>query len=164
MEELTGEIRSIIYYNEINSYTIARIIVDENEITIVGYLPFVNVGDNLTVCGEYVVHKEYGKQFKVETFKKNIPDTPVALERYLANGNIKWVGPKTAEKIIAKFGLETIHVLEKTPEKLTIIKGITLEKAMEISSSFIENEELWKIVSFLEEIGISASYAKRVYE
>ena len=145
MDELTGEIETIIYYNEINSYTIARMITHEDEITIVGYLPFVNVGDNLTVCGEYVMHKDYGRQFKVETFKKNIPETPDALERYLANGNIKWVGPKIAEKIIEKFGEETVYILEKEPEKLATIKGITEEKAMEISASFIENKELWKI-------------------
>ena len=164
MDTLTGEIVTIIYFNEINSYTIARMLTDEEEITIVGYLPFVNVGDNLTVSGQYVVHKEYGRQFKVETFKKNIPETPDALERYLANGNIKWVGPKTAEKIIQKFGEETVYILEKEPEKLATIKGITEEKAIEISESFIENKELWKIVSFLEKIGISASYAKKVYE
>ena len=129
-----------------------------------GYLPFVNVGDSLTVFGEYVMHKEYDRQFKIDTFKKNMPETLDALEKYLASGNIKWIGPKTANKIIKQFGEETISVIENTPEKLEIIKGITHEKAMEISESFIQAKELWKIVSFLEEIGISSSYAKKVYE
>lgn len=134
------------------------------EITIVGYLPFVNIGDSITVYGGYVMHRDYGKQFKVDTFKKNMPETLEALEKYLANGNIKWVGPKTAKKIIKQFGDETISVIENTPEKLECIKGITHEKAMEISESFVESKELWKIVSFLEEIGISSSYAKKVYD
>ncbi len=134
------------------------------EITIVGYLPFVNVGDIIVVTGEYVVHKDYGRQFKVNTFKKTMPETLDALEKYLASGAIKWVGPKTAKKIIKEFGDDTISVIENEPEKLSVIKGITPEKAIEISESFIESRELWKIVSFLDEIGISSSYAKKVYE
>lgn len=163
--ELEGQIEAIIYCNEVNSYTIARLMTEEvGEITVVGYLPFVNVGDSLTVYGEYVTHKDYGKQFKVNTFKKNMPETLEALEKYLAGGNIKWIGPKTAKRIIKEFGDETIYVIENEPSKLEIIKGITREKALEISESFVESKELWKIVSFLEEIGISSSYAKKVYE
>ena len=163
--ELEGQIEAIIYCNEVNSYTIARLMTDSvGEITVVGYLPFVNVGDSLTVYGDYVTHKDYGKQFKVNTFKKNMPETLEALEKYLASGNIKWIGPKTAKKIIQEFGDDTIYVIENEPSKLETIKGITREKAIEISETFIESKELWKIVSFLEEIGISSSYAKKVYE
>ncbi len=163
--ELEGQIETIIYYNEINSYTIARLMTEDvGEMTIVGFLPFVNIGDNITVYGEYVIHKDYGKQFKVNTFKKNMPQTLEALEKYLASENVKWVGPKTAQKIIKEFGDQTIYVIEKEPLKLKAIKGITEEKALEISESFLESKELWKIVSFLEEIGISSSYAKKVYD
>lgn len=93
-----------------------------------------------------------------------MPKTLDALERYLGGGSIKWVGPKTAEKIIKTFGQDTIYVLEKEPKRLSNIKGITEEKAIDISESFLQNKELWKIVGFLEEIGIAPSYAKRVYE
>ncbi len=79
-------------------------------------------------------------------------------------GSIKWVGPKTASKIIKTFGEDTIFILEKDPIKLSNIKGITEDKAIEISESFIQNKELWKIVGFLDEIGIASSYAKKVYE
>lgn len=164
MLELEGEIETIIYANEMNSYTVARFITEDETITIVGFLPFINIGDSIKITGEFVTHKDYGEQFKVETFKKEIPKTLDALERYLGGGSIKWVGPKTAEKIIKTFGEDTIYVLEKEPEKLATIRGITKEKAADISESFIENKELWKIVDFLEEIGISASYAKKVYE
>lgn len=93
-----------------------------------------------------------------------MPKTLDALQRYLGGGGIKWVGPKTAEKIIKTFGEETIYVIEKEPVKLANIKGITEEKAIEISESFIQNKEVWKIVDFLEEIGIPANYANKVYE
>lgn len=111
-----------------------------------------------------MTHKDYGEQFSVKTFRKEMPKTLDALERYLGGGSIKWVGPKTAKKIIKKFGEDTIFVLEKNPKELAQIPGITESKAADISESFIENKELWKIVGFLEEIGIASSYAKRVYE
>ncbi|MCI8396399.1 MAG: AAA family ATPase [Clostridia bacterium] len=162
--ELEGEVETIIYENEMNSYTVARFITEGETITIVGFLPFVNIGDTIKITGEFVQHKDYGEQFKVETFKKEMPKTLDALERYLGGGSIKWVGPKTAEKIIKTFGEETIYVLEKEPDKLATIKGITNEKALDISESFVSNKEIWKIVDFLEEIGIAPSYAKKVYE
>lgn len=162
--ELSGEIETIIYTNETNSYTVARFITEEDEITIVGFLPFINIGDSITIYGNFVTHKDYGEQFKVETFKREMPKTLDALERYLGGGSIKWVGPKTAQKIIKTFGEDTIFTIEREPEKLTNIKGITLDKAHDISESFIQNKELWKIVDFLEEIGIDASYAAKVYE
>lgn len=162
--ELEGEVETIIYSNEMNSYTVARFITEGETITIVGFLPFVNIGDTIKITGEFVQHKDYGEQFKVETFKKEMPKTLDALERYLGGGSIKWVGPKTAEKIIKTFGEETIYILEKEPDRLTTIKGITNEKAIDISESFISNKEIWKIVDFLEEIGIAPSYAKKVYE
>ena len=90
--EITGEIRDIIYKNEINSYTIAEFETDEEITTVVGYLPFINSGDTLKLIGKYVEHKEYGRQFKIDTFEKMMPQTLDALERYLANGNIKGIG------------------------------------------------------------------------
>ena len=168
--ELTGEITSIIYQNEINSYTIAEMYVDEidgkedNLITIVGYLPFVVEGDELKIVGKFVEHKEYGRQFKVDTFEKLMPQTLEALERYLGNGMIKGVGPATARKIINTFGEDTINVIKFQPLKLSQVKGITKEKALEIAESFIEHWEVWQIVGFLERFGIGAENSKRVYD
>ena len=168
--ELTGEITAIIYQNEVNSYTIADMYVDEmdgkedNLITIVGYLPFVVEGDEIKVYGKFVEHKDYGRQFKVDTFEKMMPQTVEALERYLGNGMIKGVGPATAKKIISEFGEDTINVIKNQPLKLSRIKGITKEKALEISESFIEHWEVWQIVGFLEKFGIGAENSKRVYD
>ena len=168
--ELTGEITAIIYQNEVNSYTIADMYVDEiegkedNIITIVGYLPFVVEGDELKVIGKFVEHKEYGRQFKVDTFEKLMPQTVEALERYLGNGMVKGVGPATAKKIVSEFGEDTINVIKNQPLKLSKIKGITKEKALEISESFIEHMEVWQIVGFLERFGIGAENAKKVYD
>lgn len=162
--ELTGEVKDIIYKNESNGYMIASFYMSNEDTTIVGYLPFVNKGDNLKVQGRFVVHPDYGEQFKVETFEKIMPETLDALERYLANGVIKGIGPATAKKIIKKFGESTIEVMKIEPEKLSQIKGITKEKAREISESFIENWELWQIVGFLEKFGISSASSQTIYK
>lgn len=162
--ELIGEVKEIIYQNEVNSYTVAEFEADEEEITIVGYLPFINVGDTLKLVGKIVTHQDYGEQFKVDTFEKTMPKSLSSLERYLANGTIKGVGPATAKKIVDTFGEETLHVLKFEPEKLSNIKGINKEKAISISETFLENWELWQIVGYLEKFGIGVQNAKNVYK
>ena len=163
MEEIEGVLTEIIYQNEVNSYVVGIFETEEEQITVVGYLPFISKGDTLKLVGKFVEHKDYGEQFKIETFEKLMPKTLGALETYLANGNVKGVGPATASKIINKFGEDTIHVLKFEPQKLAQIKGITKDKAIQISESFIENWEVWQIVGFLERFGIGAESAKKVY-
>ena len=164
MEEIEGVLTEIIYQNEVNSYTVGIFETEDEQITIVGYLPFISKGDTLKLLGKFVEHKDYGEQFKIETFEKLMPQTLGALENYLANGNIKGVGPATASKIIQLFGEETIHILKYEPIKLAQIRGISKEKALEISESFVENWEVWQIVGFLERFGIGAENAKKVYD
>lgn len=162
--ELIGQIEEIIYQNEMNSYCIAIFNTEDETITIVGYLPFINIGDTLKVVGNFVTHKDYGEQFKVNTFEKVMPQTLEALEKYLATGSIKGIGPSTAKKIVDTFGEDTVNIFKSEPKKLAQIKGITEEKAMEMSQSFIENWEVWQIVGFLDKFGISAANAKKVYK
>lgn len=162
--EIKGEVIDIIYQNEVNSYTIAIFETDEEETTIVGYLPFVKKGDTLKVIGRFVEHKDYGRQFKVENFEKMMPETLGALEKYLANGNVKGIGEVTAKKIIKKFGEDTINVFKFEPHRLSEIKGITANKAKDMAESFIENWEVWQIVGFLERFGIGAENAKKVFD
>ena len=162
--KIIGEIRDIIYKNEINSYTIAEFETEEESTTIVGYLPFVNPGDTLKAEGKFVEHKEYGRQFKVDTFEKMMPQTSEAIEKYLANGNIKGVGEALARRIVNKFGEDTIKVIKERPFLLAEVRGISENKAKEISESFIENWEVWQIVGFLDRFGIGAEHAKKVFE
>lgn len=162
--ELKGEVADIIYQNEVNSYTIAVFETDEEEITIVGYLPFVRSADTLKIIGRFVEHKEYGRQFKVDTFEKLMPETLAALEKYLSNGNVKGIGEAIAKRIIKKFGEDTINIFKFDPNRLAEIKGISEAKAREMAESFIENWEVWQIVGFLERFGIGAENAKKVYD
>ena len=163
--QVEGQIVDIIYKNEINSYTVATFeTVEGEELTIVGYLPFVNEGDNLKVTGNMVTHPDYGEQLKVEIFEKTMPKTKEALEKYLANGNFKGIGPATAKKIVNTFGEDTINVIKMEPQKLTQIKGISKEKALEIAEQFIANWEIWQIVGFLDQFGIGPQSAETVYK
>jgi len=162
--ELSGQLTEIIYQNEVNSYLIGILENEEDTITIVGYMPFLVEGDYIKVIGNFVTHKEYGKQFKVETFEKVMPKTLDSLEKYLSNGTIKGIGLATAKKIVATFGEDTINVFKFEPEKLTQIKGITKEKAIEMAQCFVENWELWQIVGFLDNFGISPANAKTIYK
>lgn len=160
--ELQGEVIDIIYKNELNSYVIAVINTqEEDELTIVGYLPFVNIGDTLKITGKFVEHQEYGRQFKVDTFEKMMPKTAKTLERYLANCGIKGIGPATAKKIVTTFGEYTINIFKFEPEKLAQIKGITEEKAIEIANTFIEQWEMWQLVGFLDKFGIRTSKCRK---
>ena len=172
--ELQGEVIEIIYKNDINSYCIAVLKLDKesraiatelnDETTIVGYLPFVNIGDTLKVVGKVVEHQEYGKQFKVDTFEKSMPQTTKALERYLANCGIKGIGPATAKHIVEMFGEDTINVFKFEPTKLAQVKGITKDKAIEIANTFIENWEVWQLVGFLDKFGIGPESAEKIYK
>ena len=172
--ELQGEVIEIIYKNDINSYCIAVLKLDKeskeiatelnDETTIVGYLPFVNIGDTLKVVGKIVEHQEYGKQFKVDTFEKSMPQTTKALERYLANCGIKGIGPATAKHIVEMFGEDTINVFKFEPTKLAQVKGITKDKAIEIANTFIENWEVWQLVGFLDKFGIGPQNAEKIYK
>ena len=138
MQEIQGVLVEIIYQNEVNSYMVGILETEQEEITIVGYLPFINKGDTLKLFGKFVEHKDYGEQFKVDYFEKIMPKTLDALERYLANGTIKGVGKATARKIVAEFGETTIDIIRNDPIKLARIRGITTDRAFEISESFIE--------------------------
>lgn len=162
--ELLGQLTEIIYQNEVNSYLIGILENEEDSITIVGYMPFLVEGDYIKVIGNFVTHREYGKQFKVETFEKIMPKTLDSLEKYLSNGTIKGIGPATAKKIVKNFGEDTINVFKFEPEKLTQIKGITKEKAIEMAQCFVENWDLWQIVGYLDNFGISPTNAKNIYK
>ena len=162
--ELKGELKEIIFQNEINSYTIAVLETETEELTVVGYLPFITIGDSLKLEGKYVTHQEYGRQFKIETFEKIMPETLDSLERYLGNGTLKGVGPATAKRIVDYFREETMYVLKFEPKKLAEVKGITTNRAVEIATQFNENWELWQIVGFLEKFGIGVQNAKNVYK
>jgi len=140
MQEIEGQIIEIIFQNDENGYTVCEFNTEQfGDITLVGYLPFITKGDSLKVIGKTVVHKEYGEQFKIESFEKIMPKTINALINYLGSGMIKGVGPATAKRIVKKFGEETIMVMRTEPQRLATVKGITQGRAMESAKNLFKN-------------------------
>ncbi len=163
-----GIVERITFYNAENGYAVFVVNPNNtekvNEITCVGYTSTVNVGESVTIKGKVVNHPYYGKQINIETFEKTEPRSEKAIELYLSSGVIKGVGPRTAKRIVEKFGDKTLEVIDKTPEKLSKIKGISHEKAISIGKVYREKTDERNALLYLSEYGISLSYAIKIYD
>ena len=164
MQEIIGEVAEIIYKNEGNSYTVCVIESAQEDFTAVGYLPFLNEGETVKIYGDFVNHSDYGRQFKITTFEKYMPEGISAIEKYLASGIIKGIGKATAKKIVKKFGEATLDVIRNMPEKLIEVKGINEERALNISRTLNEQWELWQVTSFLGKYGIGSKNVAKLYK
>jgi len=161
---IEGIIDDIIYKNEANGYTVCDIAAGKQMITAVGYMPFINEGETIRATGRWVKHPDYGDQFKVELYEKILPQTADNIEKYLASGIIKGVGPATAAKIVQKFGTSALEVIGNEPQRLAEIKGISLEKALSIGQALNEQKGLRDVVMFLQEYGISPSVCIKIHK
>ncbi|WP_058485999.1 SF1B family DNA helicase RecD2 [Defluviitalea phaphyphila] len=161
---IEGIIEDIIFHNEENGYTVCSIETAEEEIICVGTLLGVNRGENIKVVGSWVTHPIYGPQLQVNTYEKTVPKTEEGIERYLSSGVIKGIGPKLAKRIVERFGLDTLRIIEEEWEKLEEIKGISKKKAVEIGEIFHEQRELRKAILFLQDYGVSPTYALKIYK
>lgn len=162
--KLSGSIEHVIYANEDNGYAICDFGTDDDDlITIVGTMPYIAEGDRINAYGKWVHNPKYGTQFRVESYEREMPADASAILRYLASGAIKGVGPKTAQKIVARFGEETLEIMEKHPEWLAEISGITLKKAKEIGKDFNEKSGIRSAMMFFREY-FGAALTVRIYK
>ena len=167
--KISGVIDNIIYANADNGYTVLNLLVDDDEeedtiVCCVGYMPDINLGESLRVLGRVVKHPSYGSQLEIISYQKSLPETEKAIERYLASGIIKGVRKGIAKKIVAKFGKDTLFIIDTEPQRLAEIKGITINKATEIGAVFREQNELTRAVMFLQEYGVSISHAAKIFK
>ena len=130
--KLTGTVNDITFRNDTNGYTVFDVDTGDEEITVVGTVADIKIGDKVELVGDYVYHSVYGRQFKAEFCTALMPETVEDLYHYLASGVVKGVGPSTAQKIIDTFRDEAFYIIENEPEKLAEIEGITLKKARKI--------------------------------
>ena len=158
-----GVIEEIIYKNEANGYTVCEIASGRKIITAVGYMPFVNEGETIKANGRWEKHPDYGDQFRVEMYEKVLPHTADAIEKYLASGIIKGVGPVTAKKIVERFGASALDVISNEPGRLAEIRGISLAKAIDIGRALNEQKGLQEVVMFLQEHGVSPSVCIKIF-
>jgi exodeoxyribonuclease V alpha subunit len=159
---LIGTIEDIVYRNEENGYTVARLEKDDSVVTVVGKFIDVQVGSMVTLNGKFEKTK-YGVQYAFESYEISMPKSLEGIEKYLGSGLIKGVGPITAKKIVEHFGTDTMDVLEYSPQKLSAIAGISEKKAAEIGFSFKEHREVQNTIIFLQNFNISTNMALKIY-
>jgi len=164
MERIEGMISDIVFKNEDNGYTIAHLVNSDNEVVIVGCMPTLSVGESIEVEGKWINHKTYGTQFEVNKF---MPVTPSSLEGiyvYLSSGMIHGIGEKMAKRIVDKFGVNTLDVIQNMPERLKEVEGIGSKKIDQIVKSYEENRELRNIIIELSPYGITPNYCMKIYK
>ncbi len=149
--QIEGTVEYITYQSESTGYTVAVVSVDDDEMTVVGNLVGIEVGDWVRLVGEWTVHQTYGEQFRVDAYDKELPATTDAIIKYLSSGIIKGVGRKTAERIAGQFGADTFSVIENHPDILADIPGISLNKAREISDQLKSQSGLRNFMMFFRE-------------
>ncbi len=159
---LIGIIDDIVYRNEENGYTVARLEHDENIITVVGKFIDIQIGSQVKLEGKFEKTK-YGVQYAFETYEISVPTSIAGLEKYLGSGLIRGVGPITAKKIVDHFGKDALDVLEYTPQKLAEISGISPKKATEIGFSFREHHDVQNTIIFLQSFNITTNMAMKIY-
>ena len=163
VKEIKGTVKRITYRNESNSYTVAEVLTDGKSQTVVGILPFLTEGDEAVFYGEYTVHPSYGEQFKAEGFERKAPQNSAAILRYLSSGAIKGIGPATAQKIVEKFGADTLDIIQNKPQDLATVKGITLSKAKQISEEYQKQYGVRDIMMMLSKYGATPDKCLAVY-
>ena len=147
---VTGTIAAVIFQNEENGYTVARVVTDDGElVTVVGCIPHAAPGEEIAATGVFVTHPQYGEQLAADEVERRLPTSESSILDYLSSGVIRGVGPSTARKLVERFGPDTLDVIENAPEELRKIKGVTDKRAREIAESFREHASLRRLTEFL---------------
>ena len=181
MDSLSGSVERITFYNPENGYTVLRLRPDsssgsgqrftyrsalssEGLATVVGNLPEVSPGEHLSLQGQWDNHPKHGPQFKAEVCEQTLPATLAGIEGYLGSGMIKGIGPRLAERIVAKFKEETFDVIEQTPERLFDVSGIGADRVRRITAAWQEQKQVKEIMVFLHGHGVSTNLAVKIYK
>ena len=154
---ISGVVSHVTFTNKENGFTVLELESGDELVTAVGVMPELNAGELLELSGYWDFHASFGRQFKVEMCERRMPASAGDILRYLSSGGVKGIGPKTAVKVVEKFGEETFEVLENEPERLAQIKGISLEKAKEISADFKKQFAVREIMIALERYGMTTA-------
>lgn len=165
MVKLRCVVERIIYQNPDNGYSVMKVNVKgyNDPVTLVGNLLEVPVGSVLLCDGNWKVDKKYGSQFVAESWEEVMPATIYGIEKYLGSGLVKGIGPKFARLIVAKFGLETIDVIENELERLHEVPGIGKKRVEKIAESWEKQKDIKNVMLFLQGYGVSTAYAAKIY-
>lgn len=163
---LEGTLVRVNYSDEETGYVVARLDVPEHRapITVVGNLWGATPGETIRLRGQWIRHARYGEQFKVESYESVLPASVAAIERYLASGLIRGIGPAYARRLVDAFGSETLRVIEEEPERLLNVAGIGEARLARIRGAWTEQREIRGLMLFLQEHQISPTFAQRIFK
>lgn len=162
--ELNGSVESIIYRNESNGYTVLTLSCEDGDTVAVGIMPDVAEGEELRVVGVWKTHQSYGEQFAVEAFERTMPTGSASILKYLSSGAVKGVGPATARRIVETFGENSLEIIENEPQRLTAIRGISKDKAENISRELKKVFGMREVIIFLEKYRIPPHFSVKVWK
>ena len=164
-ELIRGTVTTVIFQNNENGYSVLQLHSEEyGKITVVGTIPAPVAGERLIVTGHWTSHSSYGKQFEAEFLERLLPDTREDILEYLSSRAVKGIGPKTAQKIVAKFGEESLNILDTAPERLATISGISLSKAKEMGENYRNQVGIRRLIEFMTTNHLPAELAVRAYK
>lgn len=164
MVVIEGVIEEVIFRNESNGYTVAKLITSDGEITIVGFAAFINLDETYSLEGELIYHDKYGEQFSFTSINILVPSTIKGIENYLASGLIPNIGPKTAKKIVERFGVDALDIIQYNPERLKEVEGIGEKKLEKIIEAYDEQREIRDIMVYLQQFDISVNNGIKIYK
>lgn len=166
METVQGAVERVLFQAPDSDYIVFRIRREDDEslLTVTGNGPKPLVGDRIEIMGRWTQHKKYGRQMAASAWKRLVPDTADGIERFLASGAVKGIGPSLARRIVSAFGSQTMAVMEKEPKRLLEIEGIGAKKLAVITESFYEEKQVNDLALDLETHGVSGRYAARLVQ
>ncbi len=162
--ELSGQVESIVYRNDENGYTVIELSGENEMITAVGIMPMVSVGEQLKLYGTYKNHPSYGQQFSATACERSMPENLDGILKYLSSGAIKGIGPATAGRLVKEFGADTLSVLENDPVRVAKIKGISVDKALDISRQLKQVVGIRELMVYLQSFNIDAKCAVAIWK
>jgi len=160
---LDGVIEVIIFQNAQNGFTVARVKTKKKMVTVVGTLSKVFQGQEISAEGEYIMDQRFGEQFRVKSYSLKEPKSEAGIIKYLSSGLIPGIGPATAQKIVDKFGADTLDIIELNPLKLSEVSGVTQKKAAQIGQAFLDIKRMQNVVMFLQEYDISTNLSVKIF-
>ena len=161
--KIVASVENTVFRNAENGYSVINVSYNKKRLTCVGTIPEVFEGQTLELNGEFIVNKKFGEQFQINEAKVVEPTTAPAIEKYLASGLIYGIGPVTAKKIVDEFGEDTLSIMEFNPIKLAKIRGISKQKALEISNAYNEMKEMQTVIMFLQSHAITTNMAIKIF-
>ncbi len=164
-EIITGIVDRVIFHNQENGFAVFIVQLNaRNSVTVKGHVATINAGEQISIRGVWNMHQKFGKQFDAHSCEKQAPTSIVGLKKYLSSGLIKGIGPAYADKLVAAFGEKVLEIIDNNPERLTSVDGIGKKRAEQIITAWKDQKEISHIMVFLQNKGISTTYAVKIYK